>query len=1452
MSGKFLKARQLAKEMEEKAKKTAEEKKKATDSLQKAEDLLDFSLELGVDVGEAKDLIDNASKKIVDMRWEEGVEDLNKAMEVLSQANFSVLDDFLDGTKEIHELMGDTERCDGSRKSMESAIELAGEGKFKEALELAKEAMELAKLEIHEKLTDELHSVETHMLTLEGMNKDTTELRDILDQARALAEENNFGEASTLISGVNEKLHGDLQESLNESISRLEILVTKIRNDGEDTTDVEASISKAKSRAKNLDIDGAMEMIKEAQGIINESLENVVLVRFQELRSGMDDAMAIEADMGPVNILLKQAESMRDERLFSEAYNIIEDAFEKLGEAKFHRVLRTIAESRENFIKAKNIGIDISEPMELLNKARDALKEGNHKGALDWAMAGRSKVKELVKEYDEIEARIERSKKMIADLKETNIDLEVAGEIISEAQGYFLDKDYQTAVEKLDEFQEHADKVAYGKVMELIEEFEMNMMTADELGLDVAEHSEMLEKSIAQIKSGIYLEAGKIAQENIGELSEAISREMKVRYENIRVLVEKIRKDLGEDEDLSELNRVTEDMEKVRDVMEKGFHREAIGIIQGISEKLERWQVGEADGALADARELVELVERLGIENIDLKDYMNNIEKAEKALENEDYTTAIQTSHSIVDELNNRMRKTSEEQFAHAKMEVVKAKKAGVDIEESRKRLIDCKKQIRDENYAESIKLSMKIQEEALTLREKRRSSYEIITRISEELTRLRREEGLKDVGAAKQILLKSKESFQNRDYTQAEKLAEQAMLKIEEVHGRYNYENKEKNLKELIAEAEAIGMDASQEEDALELCIRNSNRGEYEIAVEKLSETIESLVSKMEGYVKPEIERTKDIIDSAKDIKIDLSGPETKLNESMELLKKKDFKNSVEKIEACRREIEDIRDKSRKAASQVKQVKERMTEAKDLYADVTEAEIILGRAMDALKKDDYDRTITEALNAEKSISRAEKIRVERLLAAFESKTSDIRRQGINTALADNLLRRAEKAMEKGSYKEAINLAMQSEGELERIELQQDISKRCISTTSDKVNAAKEVGIKVEDADKLLKQAIQAYQAGFYVKAFDNAVKSGDVLNKTVKAHDSTKELMGLLDKAVKSCEYLGWDVQDAKKYMTEGEQAFQRGLYVKALVSTRKAEKSLVSLEKDIPDKLKETENIIKRMKQLKHDAGGSEELLRQAKLSQGIGDVLETFMLIADAMKKAGVDVHNEYNSSITEAVSLLASAHKFGADIGEAERLVEEARTLEFEDIGKARDMAMEALKAVENTLDPYSPKLEMEFKGRIDPEGWSKVTFVMTNTGKGVGKSPSLEFQGCEHKDMVMPSMLKAGETKEIEVELKAIDEKVTVKGSVKRVFDDKSIEDVLEIEPKAGSYQVQKSTGEEKCDLCKGNIKKGLDMIVCSCGETYHKTCGERGNECKKCGTGFAPKKVTSKRVSLKL
>lgn len=1460
LAGKYLKARKLAKEMEEKAKKTAEKKKEVEKGLEKAEDLLEKSEDIGTDVSEAEKIIDEARDLFDEKEFDESLNKVEEGIEELRTANASMVDELIEDVEEIHGMIGDESKYDESLKKIESTKELKSEEDYNEALNTAKEAFDLAQLELQGALTDEFSNIESMVITVESRGGDTEGVEELVSEAKSAVDEEDFKESYELVNEAKGKLSEELEGYIEENLDRLQNQLQVIRNNGEDTSEFEDELSKVKTHKNNDDYDKALDLINEVKDDLNESMEEVVEEKIKELKDEINDTQELGADIHDLERNLASIKELQSDGEYSNAYEELEKAFESMEEAKFNVVLKTIAESKDNFIKAKEIGTDISEPMKMLNKARDSLKEGDHWKALDWAKKGREKVRELVSEHEELEKGIKEFKEKIEKLDNIGVELEEADTKLEEAETALQNKDYEEVHDRLDDIDEHIDKVGYEKIMELVEGLEMNILIAEEIGFDTDEYTETLENAIANTKSGEYYEAGKLALEDTSELEESIDEELHNKVNNIREIIEKIKGDITDDEDIEEIEKVESIMDEGIEELDSGHYKKSFRKLTNASDELKNWHVGEAEENISQADELIDLIEELEVEEINLEKYKEKLGEAEMAITSDEFTKAVDLANDIIDELNTKLRETAEDHFSDAKMEVVKAKKAGVNIDKLRKRLIQCKKKTRKEKYIEAIKISLKVESRAEKIREKRQKAYNLISNLSSELTKKTKEGLIKNIKPAKEILLKAKDSFQSRDYTQAQTLAEQAEKKIRELEGIGRFKKDIKEVEDIISKANNLGIETEEYEERLDEASDAAKSGDYERSREILDQAKEDLAEGMTDYVKPKLSKAKNILNSAKEIGIDVSKPEELWEEAKTYLEDGKYQDAIENINECQRKIDDIRNKSKRSAKEVKKAKDKIEEAKDLHANVNEGQKFVDKALESLKNDDYEDAINHAQSAIEKIENAKRERVSTILSNFKNKISEIKNEGVNTALADNLMNRAEKAMENRRYKEAINLGMQSEGELERIELQQDIAKRSISTTNKKLKNAKERGIKVNEPENLLDQAKKAYKGGFYVKAFDNAVKSGDKLNTAIKAHDETEDILYLVDEVIENAERLNIELDEMKTGLKEVNRTFEKGRYEKAYNEATRLEKSLSDLEGSISQKVEELENKVNTIEDRGGDVGEAQDKLKKAKATFNVGGLLEAFQLIAEVREEIGEEDRDKFDQYREETVNLIEKAKKFGASVDDAEKTIEEARKLEGQDLKKAKEKAKEALDKVEKSLEPYSPKIDVELEGKLRPDVWNEVKIKIKNTGKGVAKEPDMVLKGAKSKETVFPTMLKAGEDIEVETEIKPDIEDVMIKAIGTRIFDEKEISSEIEIKASEGTFAVEEAEKEETCNICSGKIKEGMTVIKCECGKVYHKPCAEREGKCPECGTSFKKeekkekkkKKKTSKRVALKI
>src|SRR5207249_2914994 len=160
------------------------------------------------------------------------------------------------------------------------------------------------------------------------------------------------------------------QEHLSSSFSKAQSLILAAKNLSRDVAHVEDLLSRARTAMENDDFQSALDFT-------NEALETIT----DDLTSAVD----------------KEVRDVED--LVRTAAELAKQGFQALQQAQFQRVVGVIATSREKFTAAANMGIDIQGPMADLTIARDLLKRGSFRDALDAAKRADGAVDTIIQGY---------------------------------------------------------------------------------------------------------------------------------------------------------------------------------------------------------------------------------------------------------------------------------------------------------------------------------------------------------------------------------------------------------------------------------------------------------------------------------------------------------------------------------------------------------------------------------------------------------------------------------------------------------------------------------------------------------------------------------------------------------------------------------------------------------------------------------------------------------------------------------------------------------------------------------------------------------------------------------------------------------------------------------------------------------------------------------------------
>ncbi|MBS3817092.1 MAG: hypothetical protein KGY76_05980 [Candidatus Thermoplasmatota archaeon] len=1440
MTGKYLKARQLAKEMEEKAEETAEKKEKAKEKREGAEQLLEASEELDLELDEIENKIEDGKAKVDDKEFEEAGEKFDEAVEELEEVYLDEFEEKIGSVKGFLDIVGDREEYRSLNERIEDAEQLVKDGDIQEGFEKAEQVKDESKDIIDDEVGRQLENLGNLLEVVKKAGEDNDSEEKMLSKADYAYEADEYERSISLIQEARESIGEKLQDNLGKMLSDLETSIDQLDGRGMDVSGSQEILQKAKRAEEDEEYGESVKYLQDCHDRLDDHYAEIIREKLSELDDKIEEADEIGASTEEIEEKRSKIDDLLDDNNIEKAGELVDEAFENINEAKFNKVLNTISESREFFIKAKDIGADLEDPMKMLSRARDSLKEENYKEALDLAEKGREKVQGMVKEYDQVKKKIDSRKELLENLEaELDNQFPEIEDIVTEAEEKLDDEEYDKAESKLDDFDQQFDKKAYEKVMDLIDDFEKLDRMAEEFNLEIDEFSEKLEEAIEKTKSSEYVKAAEIANEGREKVDEKIE-------EDLRGTITDIDKSTKEIEELKEdtTDKIQDLLGKSRNKLSEEDYRDAYHLILEAEEELELAQVGSAQKHVEEASEFLSDLEETEAVDIDLSRYEEGIEEAKEVLEKGDFRESIDVTDELMEELNEKLEEEAEQIFGEAKMQVIKAKKAGVEIERFREKLIECKKNIKQDNYAESIRISLNVEEDASQIREERKGAYDKISDTASKLTKLKKKGELEDIEEIKEVLIEAKEEFRDKDYAKAKEMAERANSLMDKFEEEAVFEKKEEEIKKLmekIKSSEKISVDTSDIESNLEEGSELAEKGEYPEAVDVLEETGKELKNGLEEKIKSRIDEVESSIESVKNLELDTEEIESELENAKSHLEEKEYWVCLDRIKEMSEELSEIKDKHIEGKESIEEAKEKLQEAENMNADVGEGRELLETAQQAFENDRYEEAMEKAESGKEKIEDAQEQLVDEIMDKFSSKVESFREKDADVALADNLMQKARKAKESGDYKEAINYSMQSEGELEKIELQQKVAKQSITSAQRKLKKAENEDLLVDRAKRTLEEGKTAYKSGFYVKAFDKALKAGKELDDTLDAYEDTESFLKNIDGVIKGLKRENEDVSDLIDVKEKAKDKFQNGDYKEAHVHVKKAEEILEKEEGKI-------QKLISRIKEEVEgaaDGGEARDILDRADSVLEIGDVMKAIRLINKARKLSGLKKEHEYKETIDEVRLLTEKAKKFGASVESVEDELEEAERLDEEgDMEEAIESAKTALEKVEEALEDYSPKIEIEVAKRLNFDEWNSTDISIENKGKGVATEPDIEIRGGEIDELELKDRLKGGEELNLEAKIKPTSENASIIGKGVRIFDEKEFEDEdeLNIVGVGDSEEI-----EEICEICGEEIEEGQEKIACKCGAIYHQSCAKKEKECPECGSELKSESEKSQR-----
>ncbi|MFH0816357.1 MAG: hypothetical protein V1934_06035 [Methanobacteriota archaeon] len=1433
MASSYLKAMQLRKQLEEKAKETAQLRQKAEDALSSAETLLGNAKAADLDTSAVNEIMNKAKMAMADKDYETALGQTSLFKEEVAKTYDKLIETICASTESLLSFLDEGAP---EKKQVETLLVKAGDsrgaGDVEGALKHAKAAWEIAEKLMNGKLSAQFSAAQSLIVTARNSKEDVKEAEELLTMARSAMSSQDYTTAFEHVRKCIESTSGSLVEQINEDLDEARGLIATAKGLGIDTAKPEESLAKVEEQLDRYEFEGAMSSASLAKSEAEKALTRGISDVVERVSAEILSAEKIDAEVKLAQGHLTRAKSAIKGGNYEEAIGALKDGEEETKNAQFQRVLQTISQSKSKFMIAKKLDIDVSGPVDFLNKAKESMKSNDYKRALEFAEKGDDAIEQLVRDYQEADEAIKGLEQAVNDASESGIDAVAAAQTMAQAKETLEQKDYRKVALLVHKGLSEVEGLLYRMAMEHIEIAELVLNTGEKIGANMKEARDLFKESVDSMKAKKFKQAATSSDSCAARAEALIKDHVSGFIMTVELAIEQVE---GIDP-----ARPRELLSMAKQGFDQAEYDKSYELAHEAFSIVDSGQSRKARDELADMEKEILLTKEMGCT---IEEMLRKLDSAKTAIADKNYAQVYNIYQDVSQTAKTLQYGAAEMAFSNAKLAVVEAKKLGIDITNMRETLKKAKSSFDLERYKETFDLSLASQNEASRMMSLRTEAYNTITQTAAMVAEAKKNNA--DVDKVMATLLGAKTAFERFDYKSSIDIANQARTETEALMNLYNSANLLMRFRDdikLLQNLKVEGIEGyiKKAEDAKNF-LKNKD---YESAQSVLTVPAKEAREKLSATISSLISIGQSAVDAAKELRVRVDSAEAIISRSKTALAAEHFQEAVDNALEARNEVDRIRDLSLRAAKAVKEAHEKVSECENLRADPVSAKLKLEDAMESIKSSDYDKAIKLAQQAMEEATRSEHKYVAETINNFRLTIEKAKMDGTNVTAAERLLNQAREAMEAANLKKALELAMRSEGELEKMGLQQEMAAKAIRTAEDKFADANAQNIHSSAAAALIETAKAELRKGDYVRALEVAIQSGDELHRTKELFQeanesarmarealaltgkmgadvsSLKQLSDALDSAMGSSDYhaadekakalqaeakrvshthtsnrivaahnvlniagrLSINVPDAGTMLAQARSYLENGRFENAVELAGSAmDKTKSAIEGHARAALDETSAEMSHAVQLGGDISNAEKLFMRAKQALETGEFESAVKLAKEA--RTTIIIHKKMDTEFVvlsgEANKTITMAKKYGIPVREPEQLLSLAMAAKDSNYEQALKYAKEAAASSQKALEDFKPEisLNLSVQGDLKTGDWLESTLTVTNAGKTLGKDAKIQIMGAVEAEGALDvgNLRGNGASVTLPVKIKFKDPgevPVIVKAKASRVLDGK--------------------------------------------------------------------------------
>ena len=1188
MAGSYLTRLQLAKQLEEKTKEASKNRELAEKENETLQQFIKTCKDNDVDLSALEKLKLDYDSAMASKDYQTALALIRKSKETCSAAFLLKVGQVGDSVDSLIALIqGSGGDAKNASEIIERSKERAMANDLEGAMKLAKNAYDLAERTFHELFSQLYSQAQETIMQAKEVGDDVSIFDDQLSRAKSYLESQEYDACLSQIKEVLEGAGEDLKTQISATISRAEELVAAGEELSADMSRVNSHLEHAKTALSALKFKESLSYAKKAETDGESSLTS----RFQELvretRESIKKMKSAKEDVTIPQQLFEQAQAAMKEKKYIEALHALNAAYDKANQAQFDAVLAVIQEARDKFVLAKKVGVDMTKAVMLLNTARDHVKLKKFEGAVDYAEQSKNEIDRALEMFYKARDRIVELSKALKSSADIGVDPGQIKSLLADARKAFEAQDYGRTVEIAERGVASLKKASHDGAMAAIDEADKALKLARQIGADVTEAEGTLHRATECAGGGNLEECFQFVRSSREASDAAMTRLMSDRIHNIDQFVKGYPGDAIPD--------VPDLITQARQYVAGREFDKANEVLTEVTRSIESVGESECRRIMGVASTKIETLRTMGGDVSDLEILLN---RASESLGGKIYEQVTARSREIIDQANDHINKLVQAEYSSVKDTLEDAKTIGISIEEAKNEIREASVKLDAQEYAEAYSI---IHGTKQRLHDKIGKYDGLKTKIHHAEDLIAEASRTKaDVSTVTRLLESGRKAFARGDLDTAESDLDDCIAAAEKSLGMYLAAKFILSSKDNIelAQSSQINVDSAVEllnraKDMMKL----KNYEEALASAKGSDAEVRKLIQTSMGESVKELRR---LIADARNVGVDTDGPQKLVEKATELSKTADFSEALRCISLARDDINLVKNLSSQAAVEIRVARANLKDAETLDMDVGRAREFLVQAIEALTRHQYAIALELAKKSSETSSEITKERVWGTLEKFKEKIDKASSEGRTLGMAERCVADGIAAFKEGRYQDSLKLAMSCEMEMDRAELQRDISARAVEMAQKKLADATSEGIRNDRLAELVEKATRLLDEGKYVEAMSTAIDSGDVLHSVREDLDSCRiELSGVRER-VDRLRKINIDTSECDEIIEMADDYLSAHEFAKCKDALRRASARAGSLfESSIKDVMDQNRQMIAKAKSMGIDTKACEDLLEVANTS-------------------------------------------------------------------------------------------------------------------------------------------------------------------------------------------------------------------------------------------------------------